>query len=103
MPVFKCAAAFQTVSACATYVEGAAVADEEKRVRILRYARDHHVDLNASHAYGDSVAGTTTIYPIYPRAPADKKKRRLSNRLRLFSSLSKPNDRPYGSRCVYLS
>ena len=46
------------------YIEGAAVADEEKRIRILQYAREHHVDLNAIHAYGDSVAGTSIQYHV---------------------------------------
>ena len=35
---------------------GAPVADEEKRTRVLAYAREHDVDLATSHAYGDSAA-----------------------------------------------
>ena len=37
-------------------LEGVAVADEEKRVRVLEYAAENDVDLSASHAYGDSIA-----------------------------------------------
>lgn len=35
---------------------GPAVADEEKRVRVLKYARDNNIDLMRSQAFGDSVA-----------------------------------------------
>ena len=35
---------------------GAPVADEEKRTRILAWADDNDVDLQKSHAYGDSAA-----------------------------------------------
>ena len=45
-------------------LQGTAVADDEKRVRILQYAKENNVDLQASRAYGDATADLAMLQTV---------------------------------------
>jgi phosphoserine phosphatase len=45
-------------------LNGAAVADDEKRLRILKYAALNDVDLSASRAYGDALADEAMLRTV---------------------------------------
>ena len=45
-------------------LRGAAVADDEKRARILAYAEANDVDLSASRAYGDALADEAMLRTV---------------------------------------
>jgi phosphoserine phosphatase len=45
-------------------LNGAAVADDEKRLRILAYAALNDVDLSASRAYGDALADEAMLRTV---------------------------------------
>jgi phosphoserine phosphatase len=42
-------------------LKGTPVADEEKRVRVMRYAEQHGIDLARSKAYGDSLSDAAML------------------------------------------